>query len=56
MMKYIVLDNGQRIEADDGATYYIGKDKTLYVYVLEFYGYGYEPIGKVKEIIEEEEE
>lgn len=53
-MKTIVMESGKRIEVDD-TPYYIGKDKTLYVYMPNGYGYGYEPIGKVKEIVEEKE-
>ena len=54
-MKYIVLENGQRLEDDGSVPYYISKDYTLYVYVYVGNGWGYEPFGKVKEIIEEEE-
>lgn len=49
-MKAIVLENGHRIEIDD-TPYYV-KDGILYVYVPTDYGASYEPIGKVKEVIE----
>ena len=55
MMKAIVLENGRRIEIDD-TPHYIGEDKVLYVFMPNGYGYSYAPIGKVKEIIDEEEE
>ena len=53
-MTYIVLESGERIEID-GTPHYIGKDKTLYVYTPYPDGCGYEPIGKVKKIVAEEE-
>ena len=53
-MKAIVMESGKRIEIDD-TPHYVGKDGTLYVYMPYPYGHGYEPIGKVKEIVEEEE-
>ena len=53
-MTYIILESGERFEID-GTPHYIGQDRTLYVYVPNGYGYGYEPIGKVKKIVAEEE-
>ena len=53
-MKYIVLETGGKIEID-GTPYYVGEDKDLYVYVPNGYGYYYKPFGKVKEIVDEEE-
>lgn len=47
-MKSIILENGREIEIDD-TPYCIGKDGTLYVYVPNFTGARYEPIGKVRE-------
>lgn len=55
-MKYIILESGKRIEDDGSVPYRISKDNDLYVFVPNGFGYYYEPFGKVKEIIEEEEE
>ena len=51
-MKAIVLENDRRIEMDGDTPYYIDKDGILCVYVPTDYGASYEPIGKVKEVIE----
>ena len=49
-MKKIIMENGREIEIDD-TPYYI-KNDTLYVYMPTGCGYGYFPIGKVKEEVE----
>lgn len=46
----IVMADGREIEID-GTPYYV-KDGILYVYIPTDYGASYEPIGKVKEVIE----
>lgn len=51
-MKAIILENGHRIEMDGETPYYVGKDGFLYVYVPNDHGACYEPIGKVKEVME----
>lgn len=49
-MKQIILENGKVIEVDDDTPYYISEGGILMVYVPNGYGYGYAPMGKVKEI------
>ena len=46
-MKSIILENGREIEIDD-TPYYIGKDGILYIFMPNGYGYGFEPMGKVR--------
>ena len=51
-VKYIIMKDGRKIKVDD-TSYFISKNKELYVYVPTFEGAKYMPMGEVEKEVDE---